>query len=121
PPSCVMKPKPFASLNHFTVPLLMNVSLPAGRPLGGLHLLLERSAIPTGKIEKSICDQTLSALQLGRTRNMHVERAFVHYYRGGSRQALFDNAPRAAQHLRSLIFGGAWLVVSKLGYLAKGE
>jgi hypothetical protein len=27
PPSCVMKPKPFASLNHFTVPVAITLEL----------------------------------------------------------------------------------------------
>jgi hypothetical protein len=89
----------------------MNVSLPAGRPLGGLHLLLERSAIPTGKIEESICDQTLSALQLGRRRNLHASDAFVHYFCGRP----VDNAPFAAQHSRSLCFGFTWLFLLEAG------
>src|SRR5437016_2048554 len=35
-----MKPNPFASLNHFTVPVCMcSCLLPAGRPHGGISLL----------------------------------------------------------------------------------
>jgi len=43
--------------------------------------LLERSGIPTWKIEKSTCDQILSALQLGRIVKVHRRSSVVYDYR----------------------------------------
>ncbi|HEY2743640.1 MAG TPA: hypothetical protein VGL86_03420 [Polyangia bacterium] len=82
----------------------MRISLPAGRPLGGVAMIgLEWSGIPTKKSRKSIYDQTMSTLQLGRAQNMPCRRAVVHQYRqrteNKSKKTViaFDNIERAAQ------------------------
>jgi hypothetical protein len=41
PPSCSIKPKPFESLNHFTVPsTILNYSLLCAAPLEPLYLIM---------------------------------------------------------------------------------